>query len=371
MSSAPGLERILDRFRRFSETLDDQSLYGSLTRSIADDPEVAGLLSSAGPGQERPVLLLAAVQDLLLAHPDLAAARWYRSITAEDELATGDPYPAFRKVCLDHAAELRQVIATRATQTNEVNRVALLVPLIARACADIPSQPVAVVELGCSSGLLLGLERYRIEIGGKVAGDLASSVRLSAEVVGSIDPPMEPFPPMLTLVDRVGIDLAPVSLDDEGGLRWLQACLWPDQRARFERFRAAVDRQRQDPPRLVAGDLIERLPEVVATLPPDAHLVVFHCWALTYVSSDRRPALAATLSELAAGGRPVSWLSAEPPGCVPGIDAPPLSSDPEATTPDTVLGMRRWRTGTEQEALTCGWAHPHGNWLDWSDRPPS
>lgn len=368
MQSEPGLERILERFRTFSKAFEDLPLYSALSRSIADDPEVAGLLCRARPGQERPVLLLAAVHDLLLAHPALPAARWYRSITPEDQLAGGDPYPAFRQVCIDHAAELRQVIATRSTQTNEVNRVALLVPLIARACSDIPSRPVAVVELGCSAGLLLGLEHYRTEIGGRVAGDPASPVQLSAEVVGPIGPPMDPFPPTLKVVDRVGIDLAPVSLDDEDALRWLQACLWPDQRGRLERFRAAVERQRQDPPRLVAGDFIDRLPEVVATLPSDAHLVVFHCWALTYVVSDRRWVLPAVLSELAAGGRPVSWLSAEPPRCVPGIDPPPLRDVPEDVTPDTVLGLRRWRDGSEQEALTCGWAHPHGNWLTWIDR---
>ena len=51
------------------------------------------------------------------------------------------------------------------------------------------------------------------------------------------------------------------------------------------------------------------------TTPP--HLVVYTSWSLTYVDRARRPAVAQTLARLAASGRPVSWITAEPAGCVP------------------------------------------------------
>ena len=272
------------------------------------------------------------------------------------------------------------MIATRATQTNEVNRAVLLAPLVAAACADVPGAAVSLVELGASAGLLLGLDRYRIEVGGVTVGVGGSPVRLAGEVRSGTQPDLGGFPPAIT--ERVGIDWDPVPLDDADRVRWLEACLWPDQPWRIERFRAAVDLARVDPPRLVAGDLIGGLPHVVDSVARETHLVVFDTWVLTYVERERRQHVADILEAAAASGRPVSWLSAEPPGCVPGIEAPawgPVEGDPvegdvdgrsrtEGTAPDTVLGLRRWRDGREADPVAPGWAHPHGNWLTWNDQ---
>jgi hypothetical protein len=159
--------------------------------------------------------------------------------------------------------------------------------------------------------------------------------------------------------------LAPVALDDVDRVRWLEACLWPDQPHRVERFRAAVELLRPDPPRVVRGDFVELLPDVVQGLPDAAHIVVFHCWALTYVARDRRPDLAAAIAALGTEGRTLSWLSAEAPRVAPGVEAPDLPAGIEETQPETVLGLRRWRDGREPEPLAAGWGHPHGEWLTW------
>jgi hypothetical protein len=278
----------------------------------------------------------------------------------------GDPWPDVRETCLAHADELRAVIATRSTQTNEVNRVVYVAALLAAAARDVPSAPVALVELGCSAGLLLGIDRYRIAVGATVLGDPASPVRCAGTLLdGSAPPASAALPP---IVERVGLDLAPVALDDADEVRWLEACLWPDVPERLERFRAAVARQRPDPPLVVAGDMVDDLSSVahsaraVATALAGSaavHLVVMTNWALTYVRRDRRPLVAEALAELAADGRPVSWLTAEPPGGVPGID-PPADIPPGG---ETVLGLRRWRAATELPPTTVGTAHPHAAWL--------
>lgn len=358
---------LADRLRAFARTYPDLPLYRRITAAAAEDPDVVDLLTAAAPGQDRPVLLLAALHDLVLRDPSVPAARWYASVTA-DPLPAGDPWPDVRATLLGHAAELRAVIATRATQTNEVNRAVTMGALLARAGVDVPDAPVALVEQGCSAGLLLGLDRYRIEVGdpalgGAVLGDPASEVRCAGElrsgaVAGAALPP---------IVEAVGLDRAPVHLDDVDEVRWLEACLWPDQPARLERFRAAVARLRPDPPQVVAGDMVDDLAatahaaRAVATALADAevHLVVMSSWALTYVRRDRRPAVGDALAELAADGRPVTWLTAEPPGCVPGID-PPADAPPGDRT---VLGARRWRGGRELAPACWGVAHPHGTWL--------
>lgn len=374
-----------ETFARFAATFPDLRLYRAICLGVAADPEVAGLLAAARPGQARPILLLAALHDLVLARPDLPAARWYPSVTG-GPVPDGDPWPDVRAAALGHARALRDVVATRATQTNEVNRAVHLGALVARAAGDLPDRPVALVEMGASAGLLLGLDGYRVEVGAPgslgatVLGDPSSRVVCRGELrSGSVEGLALP-----RVVERVGLDLDPVGLDDARELRWLEACLWPDQPERLERFRAAVAALWPAPPRVVAGDMVADLPAALADAAARAdaggsdagaadagaadaaHVVVFSSWALTYVAPDLRPRVAQILAALAADGRPVSWLTAEPPGCVPGL--PGLDAVGwfgEGTMPETVLGARRWRDGTEVPPEVWGVAHPHGAWLHW------
>lgn len=364
-----------ESFARFAESFSDLTLYAAICRGAAGDDDVAGLLLAAQPGQRRPVLLLAALHDLVLSHPDLRAARWYPSVTGAP-VPDGDPWPDVRAAALAHADALREVLATRQTQTNEANRAVHLAALVASAAADVPDVPVALVEMGTSAGLLLGLDRYRVEVGAAgapgaaVLGDPASPVRCHGELRGgSVEGLRLP-----RVVGRVGLDLDPVRHDDDRELRWLEACLWPNQPERLDRFRAAVAALRADPPRLVRGDMVADLGAVAADAVRDAdaraggrcHLVVFSSWALTYVDPPRRAEVGETLAALAAGGRPVSWLTAEPPGCAPGLpDVEPTDWLGEAAAPDTVLGARTWRDGAELPAAVRGWSHPHGSWVSW------
>jgi hypothetical protein len=69
-------------FASFESAVQGLPLYQRLAACVADDPEVAGVLGAAQPGQARPVLFFAAVHDLVLRRPDLPLARWYPSITA-------------------------------------------------------------------------------------------------------------------------------------------------------------------------------------------------------------------------------------------------------------------------------------------------
>jgi len=377
---ADEVTRVQGRLAEFARSYPELALYRRICEGAAADDEVAALLARAAPGQARPVLLLAALHDLVLRRPELAAARWYPSVTG-GPVPAGDPWPEVRATALAHASELREVIATRSTQTNEVNRAAYLAPLLAEACADLPDAPVALVELGCSAGLLMGLDRYRVELappgeGPVVLGDPSSPVRCRAGVraggAGLVDLRLP------RVVERVGLDRSPVAFADRDARRWLEACLWPDVPGRLERFRAAVELVTTDPPDLVAGDMVDDVGPVgraaraiaaatAGTAPEEVHLVVMSSWALTYVARERRAEVAGALADLAADGRPVSWLTAEPPGCAPGL--PPIPDDDADPVGTTVLGARRWRRGVEREGTVWGWAHPHAEWLHWQPPP--
>lgn len=364
-------------FERFATFFPDLKLYHRLAEACATDDEVAGLLLAARPGQGRPILLFAAVHELVLRRPEVDLARWYATVTPVDELATGDPWPIFRRTVLDHRVELEAVIAGRATQTNEVNRSVLVAVLLAAACTDVPGVPVRLVELGASAGLLLAPDRHRITIGDTVVGDPASPVQVAGEVRGGSAPDLSAFPRRFT--GRIGIDRDPVPVTDPDGVRWLEACLWPDEPWRVERFRAAVALARTDPPRLVAADMIDGLADLVAdsrtgraagrhTGSPTEHLVVMNLWALTYVARDRRDEVLGILADAARDGAPVTWVHAEPPDAVPGVEPPHWDDDEPwervaSPRPDTVLALHRWRDGRSLGPATLGWAHPHGNWV--------
>ncbi len=390
-SEGEDLAVVQERLAAFARAYPHLPLYRAICEGAVGDDEVAGLLGAAAPGQARPVLLLAALHDLVLRCPDAAAAPWFARAVEGRLAGAGDPWPDVRATALAHADELRAVIATRSTQTNEVNRAVYVAALLARAGADVPDAPVALVELGCSAGLLLAVDRYRIELTtadapppnpgpvpavddglpptvGVVLGDPSSPVRCAGTLAAGSAPATDLSLP--AIVERVGLDRTPVALDDADEVRWLEACLWPDQPERLARFRSAVSLVRQDPPVVGTGDMVDDLDATAhaaravasALVGPDGppvHLVVVTSWALTYVRRDRRPSIAAVLAGLAGDGRPVTWATAEPPGAVPGIVAPPGVPD----SGETVLALRRWRAGAELPPTVVGTAHPHGTHL--------
>ena len=365
------LATLQHRFAEFAASYAELPLYSAVCRAVARDDGCAGLLQAAAPGQDRPVLWLAALHDLVLRQPEVPAARWYASVVGRDRVPSGDPWPDVRRTVLAHADELRAVIGSRTTQTNEVNRSVYLAPSLALACRDQPGRPVVLVEMGASAGLLLQVDRYRVELNGGrgrvVLGDPTSRVRCagvdrSHRPVGDLAEPLE----LPAVAGRCGIDRHPVDLADTDAVRWLEACLWPDVPGRVERFRSAVSLLAGTRSPVVRGDMVDDLPPLLAdagrAATADAHLVVFSSWALTYLDRGRRPEVADALAVAAREGRPVTWLTAEPPHCTPGIDPP--AERPADVGQTTVLATRSWRQGSEQPPRVLGTAHPHGEWVD-------
>ena len=77
------------------------------------------------------------------------------------------------------------------------------------------------------------------------------------------------------MAERVGLDLSPVDPFSDEEARWLLACQWPDNPARFGRLRAALANVRAaaHPPRLERGDMLTDLPRIAATIAGDGPLV--------------------------------------------------------------------------------------------------
>ncbi len=362
-----GWNELAAMFVAFDEDQGPQvPMYGKICRAAAEDREVIDLLAEAAPGQRRPILLLAALHDLVLEHPEVPAGRWFPSVSGRP-VPPGDPWPDVRATLIEHADRIRRVVSTRSTQTNEVGRSGLWSLAVPWAAADVGA-PVALVELGTSAGLNLRFDDYFVEVldrrpGGDgqviaTRGNAASRVRIETALrYGS--PPEDR---RVDVVDRVGVDLDPVDLRDPEQLRWLRACIWPEQVERFGRFDEAVAALLADPPRIVAGDAVDEVGDVIESVPHDAHVVVIWSWFLTYLRRDRRAALDAAL-DLVGRSRPLTLISAEAPGVHPAFDDPGLPGDDPGEF-RTIVGVSRWRDGRRDDAVV-GRCHHHVQWLDW------
>ena len=322
--------RIKRRYRQFADTecKGYSDLYYALALAAAENDEVVGFI--AGMPVIQPNLFFAALQ--LLAGPD-------------DMPKTADELRAFVR---RRGREIGDTMRSRQTQTNEVGRCSVLLPAL-------PSGPLALVEVGASAGLCLLLDRYHYELGTVSVGDPSSPVRLRCAVAGAT----RLMPAIPRVVWRRGLDLSPIDVRDADAVQWLLACVYADHRERKQRLERAIDLARLEPPAVKAGDLVDDLPALLAEVPGDASLVVFHSAVLTYVPRDRREAFAAILADTSRR-RDVVWLSNEPPGVVPEMTA----MAPPQNDLRYLLGRTTFTRGERRDELLAI-SHPHGAELAW------
>lgn len=343
--------------RRFARTTAKRApLYSRLAAGLAAEPRALAILAAAPPTHRAPVALFAAVHDRLLAEPDEELAAWYPNLTSSPR--TDDPVPAFVAFCRAHHDELIGLVAGRVPQTNEIGRSALL--LVGLADVASRSGALAHLDVGASAGLNLLLEHYGYDYSGhRLGGD---RLVLECRVSGGPGPLPSAIPPFVT---HQGLDASPVDLADPDQVRWLEACVWPDQPDRFARLRTAIAIAREHGVRVRRGDAVADLAGALDALGPGGHPAITTSWVLSYLSDEQRAAFVAALDERGRE-RDLSWVYLEAPAYAPGLPGPSPIGDPELT----VLTVVDWRAGRRsvRQLATC---HPHGYTLHWTDGPAS
>jgi hypothetical protein len=314
-----------ENYRRFAalEASGRSPLYAELAHGVADDPELLAFLESMPPEKRQPNLLFAAVRYLAGLQPG---------------------YGAFRVTVLDRRDEVAATMLARRTQTNEPARCATLLPAL-----SLLPQPLALLEVGASAGLCLLPDRYGYVYGRhRIEGNPGAPV-FSCQPRGPV-----PLPGRVPqVVWRAGIDLNPLDVAAPDDVHWLSCLVWPGEGDRAERLAAAIELARRDPPRLVRGDLVDRLAETAADAPPEATLVVFHSAVLAYLTPRRRAEFARAVNDLDA-----VWLSNESPSVLSGLPGFP----PELPTPDPgPAPALLTRDGRKALAFVDG----HGAWIRW------
>ncbi|MDO8392008.1 MAG: DUF2332 domain-containing protein [Actinomycetota bacterium] len=354
----PTLDELADRFRDFGaiSTRTRAPLYTRLAAGIAEDRDLLGLLQHAPPTQQQPVLLLAAVHFLLLRGDDTSLAAHYPNLSPPGA-AEGDPVALFRSFALAREELLLQVLTTRNTQTNEVGRCAQFLPAFGMLAREVGA--LAHIDVGTSAGLNLLLPRFEYEYtpGSSVRPVHPSPVLLRCGVRGDA---RVPVPATMPGVARsVGLDQSPIDVLDDDEVRWLEACVWPDQADRFARLVGAIGMAREHPPEVHRGDAVDDLAALVDRVRPDGHPVVTNSWVLNYLPDDVRLRYVAELDRLGSE-HDLSWVIAESPAATPGLPVP--TSDPPEEI--TVISLVRWRGGT-RSVQRLATTHPHGYWVQW------
>jgi hypothetical protein len=342
-------------------------LTAALFEAIAADDELREHLAELPPGRLPALLASAAIAFLVRRDRPVPLAGYFPEPSGSQPRFDDGFFPAFRAFCAARLQDIIEICRSHRYQMNEVARCTQIVLGIAAASGG-SADPVALVDLGTGAGLGLQLDRYRYRVGTRSYGPAAAGLSLACDVHGPINPP----PPQLPRITaRVGVDLDPVNLDDPAARAWLQACAPPEASA-LSRLAAAMTIARRHPEPVIAGDVIDVLPGVLASIPRQQPVIVADAYMAVFLPQDRRAALASILAQ-AGRDRPVTWLSLDPlvplgpsgRDSVQGLPLPPaLIRDYQHGGVFAVLGARTF-DGTGDRGRLLARAHPSGGWIQW------
>ena len=340
-------------YRHFGEVdaAETSPLYARVAVALSESDEALRAIEAAPARKRHPTVILAALHDLALAGRAPALAAAYAD--ADGDAAAGAAIDTLLRMTDSVVA----IAVRRRTRPNETGHCAVLYPAIAEAAHRLGAKAIGLIDVGCSAGLNLNVDRVGITYSnGETLGDPSSPVQQSASVVGHRPVPTRAMP---EVVARIGVDRDPVDVTDADSARWLRACLWPDQPERAARLDAELALAATAPPLLLRGDAVEVLPDALARVPADALPVVTTTWALSRFPPERRLRFLHRLEE-AAAGRPVAWVSAEGVGVAPTI---PTLGDRLASG-HSIIGLAVFdRSARRAEALGRCWSR--GRLLAW------
>lgn len=235
-------------------------------------------------------------------------------------------------------------------QTNEVGRsAALMAGLLV--LADRFGLPFETFEMGASAGLNSRLDHYAHDLGGVLAGDPKSRVRLQPQWTGKAPPAAK-----VEIGQKYLVDLNPLDATDPATQARLKAYVWADQLERLARLEAALDIAAHYPLAIDRADAADWLEK---TLRPEAQAgvcrVVMHTIAYQYFPPQAQARIRehlATVGRQARPDAPLAWLSFE-------------QSDRGGAERRPLLELTVWTGEGEPLVQTLAQCQPHGAEIDW------
>ena len=319
---------IAERYRDFAAYAEgDSTCFAEWAHGVAGDAEVQAWLADLPRPKQQPNLVF-------------AAARWHGAPAPA-------PYGALREALLADDGRIRATILERATQTNEVGRLATLTPAFAggrgrrAAGAGRGRRERRAVPLPRPLLLRLG-DRERDACARAAATSwpawsrATSARRRSRRWRGA---------PASTCTRSTSTTTT----------RWRGWRCWCGPSTTTAGARWPPRSRSRGPSRRGSstGDLLERLPRLVEEAAAHARVVVFHSAVAAYLDDDGRARLDAMMRRLVADGA-CHWVSNEAPDVLPSVSA---------TAPHAADARSSFVLGVDGRAVA--WTHGHGRSMTW------
>jgi hypothetical protein len=331
-------------------------LYAALAVAGAEDEAILEI-ASHGLGAAVPVHLFTSVHYLLLGGVRDPLARYFPTL-ADEPAPPGEAWPHFRRFCLEHREELIGLLRSRPVQMTYVDRCRALLPPLC-VVAEEAGEPLNLIEIGCSAGVLLTFDRYAYEFReGERIGPADAPFLLKGELAGG------PRLRMPRIGSRTGIDLNLIDPHSEQDRRWMLATCFPELLIQQAELAQAMDIVAGTDIRWMEGDALVHLPTALADTPDP--VCVYHSACLFYWPPDAKAALDQLLRE-ASNRRTIYRIGVEPTEQLDSMMSGHGSSEPadkqSAMGGETIL--TRYADGrSERRVLARRIGYAAAEWLD-------
>ncbi|KGR74321.1 DUF2332 domain-containing protein [Ureibacillus manganicus] len=283
------------RFLQFAKECEDSSpLYEYLSTQIAQDIVLQNVAAQVPAGQPVPNMLFASVHYLLMGQDD--ELRSYYPTFTKTPLPVENSLLPFKQFVLKNHKLLMMLFRTRLVQTNEVRRCAYMYPIFTEIYEE-QGKPLALLEIGTSAGLQLGVDQYNYLYNDEIwVRNTPNLLTITSTNLGNPLPNSIHTPPVVKT--RIGADLNPINLKIGKELKWLQALIWPEHHDRRKMLVEAAQVVNNLEIQFVRGDAIEKLEDLCASISEDEQIVVFHTHVANQIPRDKREELITKLKTI-------------------------------------------------------------------------
>ena len=305
-----------------------------VVRRCAEDPLAVSLVPE-NPSWDDPHRLMAAVQLLIL-----------RGIVP-DYRNQSDFWEAFRITLEVHRNWIADFVLHQDIQTNEPQRCFSLLPIFLTV-ARLSGRPLDLLELGTSGGLNLFWDQYQYRYRNGTWLGRRSELELTGDEAPDARVPADLLQQRVDVRSRRGIDLNPVDVRSEEGVRLLESFVLGDP-ARTARLHQASAVVRRCPPELFRGNYLEVLPEFLTSQDGNALTVIFQTISTIYLPLDSRHRLNGIIEDAGRNKR-FAWITT------------PTPEEHGQRLGDYPLELTMWPSGEKRIVARMS---NSGDWLRW------
>lgn len=346
ISNQFGIEPVIaDSFRTCVDIFERQgSIYADCMRASLSSPEVLDIAQACNPGQPAGTLFASAVHYLVMAQPQDALAAYFPSVTPQPRAIDAQFESIFQRFCIEHAQDIRDLVTTGTVQFTNAERAGPVL-LALQYIAQSADEPFDLIEIGCSAGLLLNVDKYSYDFGnGRRVGANPGRLTIHSELRPANLRPSGHIP---HIAQRVGIDLNPIDVRDESARNWVLASIFPDRAHELKQLRDALIMRAEIPVDIRKGDALQLLESEAARMTNT--LCVLHSWCLYQWPESVVQKLEEKLCEISRT-RPVHRISIEK-----GMDK---------NFAETVIMF--YRDGRLESSQLVGVSEGRGAWFEWT-----